>query len=162
MLLDRSSKYTELTCRSGGSAGAVYAFIFAWTGTACCFSVLSELASMLVHGHPAERAFILTYPRAPTSGGQYHWCAMLAPTSCMKFLSYITGRAFRNSPVSNNLTLQFRLGCRHWMAGCICFCYIPGRNRNPRCCHSRSQKVRCQSLARHVDYVGLSSNCTCH
>ncbi|CAG8224737.1 unnamed protein product [Penicillium salamii] len=58
----------------GGSAGAVYAFIFAWTGTACCFSVLSELASM-----------------APTSGGQYHWCAMLAPISCMKFLSYITG-----------------------------------------------------------------------
>ncbi|KAJ5860478.1 amino acid/polyamine transporter I [Penicillium soppii] len=28
---------------------------------------------------------------APTSGGQYHWCAMLAPNSCMKFLSYITG-----------------------------------------------------------------------
>ncbi|KAJ5185657.1 hypothetical protein N7472_010497 [Penicillium cf. griseofulvum] len=58
----------------GGSAGAVYAFIFAWTGTACSFVALSELASM-----------------APTSGGQYHWCAMLAPISCMKFLSYITG-----------------------------------------------------------------------
>lgn len=36
----------ELTNPSGGSAGAVYAFIFAWTGTACCFSVLAELASM--------------------------------------------------------------------------------------------------------------------
>ncbi|KAJ5827392.1 hypothetical protein N7447_004155 [Penicillium robsamsonii] len=58
----------------GGSAGAVYVYIFAWTGTACCFVALSELASM-----------------APTSGGQYHWCAMLAPISCMKFLSYITG-----------------------------------------------------------------------
>ncbi|KAJ5158885.1 uncharacterized protein N7500_008536 [Penicillium coprophilum] len=59
---------------NGGSAGAVYAYIFAWTGTACCFVALSELASM-----------------APTSGGQYHWCAMLAPIRCMKFLSYITG-----------------------------------------------------------------------
>ncbi|KAJ5482212.1 hypothetical protein N7475_001024 [Penicillium sp. IBT 31633x] len=50
----------------GGSAGAVYAFIFAWTGTACCYVALSELASM-----------------APTSGGQYHWCAMLAPIKYM-------------------------------------------------------------------------------
>ncbi|PWY63121.1 amino acid permease [Aspergillus eucalypticola CBS 122712] len=59
---------------NGGSAGAVYSFIFAWTGTACCFVLLSEMASM-----------------APTSGGQYHWCAMLAPYKHMKFLSYITG-----------------------------------------------------------------------
>ncbi|RAL04507.1 putative GABA permease [Aspergillus ibericus CBS 121593] len=59
---------------NGGSAGAVYSFIFAWTGTACCFVLLSEMASM-----------------APTSGGQYHWCAMLAPPRYMKFLSYITG-----------------------------------------------------------------------
>ncbi|KAL3431346.1 amino acid/polyamine transporter I [Aspergillus tetrazonus] len=64
----------ELPPRAGGPGGAVYAFIFAWTGTACCFAVLSELASM-----------------APTSGGQYHWCAMLAPPSYMKFLSYMTG-----------------------------------------------------------------------
>ncbi|KAJ5740750.1 amino acid/polyamine transporter I [Penicillium malachiteum] len=59
---------------NGGSAGAVYAYIFAWTGTGCCFVLLSELSSM-----------------APTSGGQYHWCAMLAPIHSMRFLSYITG-----------------------------------------------------------------------
>ncbi|GIC89002.1 putative GABA permease [Aspergillus udagawae] len=59
---------------NGGPGGAVYAFIFAWTGTACCFVVISELASM-----------------APTSGGQYHWCAMLSPPHLMKFLSYMTG-----------------------------------------------------------------------
>ncbi|KAH1271735.1 hypothetical protein KXW35_001609 [Aspergillus fumigatus] len=59
---------------NGGPGGAVYAFIFAWTGTACCFAVISELASM-----------------APTSGGQYHWCAMLAPPHLMRFLSYMTG-----------------------------------------------------------------------
>ncbi|KAM0123718.1 hypothetical protein ACHAO1_011231, partial [Botrytis cinerea] len=28
---------------------------------------------------------------APTSGGQYHWVSMLAPPSCAKFLSYLTG-----------------------------------------------------------------------
>ncbi|PWY83381.1 amino acid permease [Aspergillus heteromorphus CBS 117.55] len=59
---------------NGGSAGAVYSFLFAWTGTGCTFVLLSELASM-----------------APTSGGQYHWCAMLAPPRYMKFLSYISG-----------------------------------------------------------------------
>ncbi|KAE8153191.1 amino acid/polyamine transporter I [Aspergillus avenaceus] len=29
--------------------------------------------------------------KAPTAGGQYHWCSMLAPPSYMKLLSYITG-----------------------------------------------------------------------
>ena len=29
--------------------------------------------------------------RAPTSGGQYFWVSMLAPASCQRFLSYITG-----------------------------------------------------------------------
>lgn len=33
----------------------------------------------------------LSSARAPTSGGQYHWVAMLAPPSCRNFLSYITG-----------------------------------------------------------------------
>lgn len=28
---------------------------------------------------------------APTSGGQYHWVSMLAPSNCQKFLGYITG-----------------------------------------------------------------------
>ncbi|KOC09042.1 choline transport protein [Aspergillus flavus AF70] len=72
-----SSHYTcmtKLTKPSGGPAGAVYGYIFAWIGTGSCFVVIAELSSM-----------------APTSGGQYHWCAMLAPPSCMKFYSYITG-----------------------------------------------------------------------
>lgn len=33
-----------------------------------------------------------TRARAPTSGGQYHWISMLAPTSCRKFTSYTMGR----------------------------------------------------------------------
>ncbi|CAI7578757.1 unnamed protein product [Penicillium manginii] len=58
----------------GGPAGAVYGFIFVWLGVASTFAVLSELASM-----------------APTSGGQYHWCSMLASKSTMKMVSYLTG-----------------------------------------------------------------------
>ncbi|KAI9040337.1 choline transport protein [Aspergillus affinis] len=60
--------------QNGGPAGAIYGFIFVWAGVAATFVVLSELASM-----------------APTSGGQYHWCSMLAPPSAMKLLSYLTG-----------------------------------------------------------------------
>ncbi|KAE8317690.1 putative amino acid permease [Aspergillus transmontanensis] len=63
-----------LPMANGGPADAVYGYIFAWIGTGSCFVVIAELSSM-----------------APTSGGQYHWCAMLAPPSCMKFYSYITG-----------------------------------------------------------------------
>lgn len=59
---------------NGGPAGLVYGFIFVWIGNFSVFSTLCELVSM-----------------APTSGGQYHWVAMLAPQSSFKFLSYITG-----------------------------------------------------------------------
>ncbi|KAK5991994.1 Choline transport-like protein [Cladobotryum mycophilum] len=59
---------------NGGPAGVVYGFLFVWLGNASLFATLSELVSM-----------------APTSGGQYHWVAMLAPRSCSKFLSYVTG-----------------------------------------------------------------------
>ncbi|EED16412.1 amino acid transporter, putative [Talaromyces stipitatus ATCC 10500] len=59
---------------SGGPAGTVYGYFFVWTGLAATYSMLSEMASM-----------------APTTGGQYHWCSMLAPKSTSKFSSYVTG-----------------------------------------------------------------------
>ncbi|KAF7552855.1 hypothetical protein G7Z17_g4037 [Cylindrodendrum hubeiense] len=59
---------------NGGTAGVVYSFIFVWFGNFSVFTTMCELVSM-----------------APTSGGQYHWVAMLAPRSCAKFLSYVTG-----------------------------------------------------------------------
>lgn len=59
---------------NGGSAGLIYGYLVVWAGNLAVFASLSELVSM-----------------APTSGGQYHWVAMLAPPSIGKFLSYLTG-----------------------------------------------------------------------
>lgn len=59
---------------NGGSAGVLYGYIIVWLGNLSVFTTLSELVSM-----------------APTSGGQYHWAAMLAPRSSAKFISYLTG-----------------------------------------------------------------------
>ncbi|KAI1471073.1 putative GABA permease [Daldinia caldariorum] len=59
---------------NGGPAGVIWGYLIVWIGTLSTFTVLSELASM-----------------APTSGGQYHWVAMLASSSSRRFLSYITG-----------------------------------------------------------------------
>jgi amino acid transporter len=59
---------------NGGTAGVIYSFLIVWVGNFSVFSTMCELASM-----------------APTSGGQYHWVAMMAPRSCAKFLSYFTG-----------------------------------------------------------------------
>ncbi|EFX05078.1 amino acid permease [Grosmannia clavigera kw1407] len=59
---------------NGGTAGVIYSFIVVWVGNFSVFSTMCELVSM-----------------APTSGGQYHWVAMMAPRSCAKFLSYMTG-----------------------------------------------------------------------
>ncbi|KAH8158048.1 hypothetical protein CIB48_g10203 [Xylaria polymorpha] len=63
-----------LGCHNGGPAGVIWGYIIVWIGTLSTFAVLSELASM-----------------APTSGGQYHWVAILASDSSRQFLSYITG-----------------------------------------------------------------------
>jgi amino acid transporter len=59
---------------NGGTAGVIYSFLIVWVGNFSDFSTMCELASM-----------------APTSGGQYHWVAMMAPRSCAKFLNYLTG-----------------------------------------------------------------------
>ncbi|KAK5988393.1 Choline transport-like protein [Cladobotryum mycophilum] len=60
--------------KNGGPAGIIYGYLIVWLGVLSVFSTLSELVSI-----------------APTSGGQYHWVSMLAPRSCSKFLSYMTG-----------------------------------------------------------------------
>ncbi|KAG6989781.1 amino acid polyamine transporter I protein [Physcia stellaris] len=49
-------------------------YIFTFIGSIAIYTTMGELASM-----------------APTSGGQYHWISMLAPSFCKKFVSYITG-----------------------------------------------------------------------
>ncbi|RFN53945.1 hypothetical protein FIE12Z_1692 [Fusarium flagelliforme] len=59
---------------NGGTAGIIYSFIVVWIGNFSVFATMCELVSM-----------------APTSGGQYHWVAMMAPRSCSKFLSHLTG-----------------------------------------------------------------------
>lgn len=60
---------------SGGPGALVYGFLLVWIGTLSVFATLSELVSM-----------------APTSSGQYHWVAMLAPVPARRALSYITGK----------------------------------------------------------------------
>ncbi|CAI7572909.1 unnamed protein product [Penicillium pancosmium] len=45
---DRDNLQLQRLDNSGGSGGAVYAYIFAWVGTACTFVVLGEMGSMSV------------------------------------------------------------------------------------------------------------------
>ena len=68
-----------------------------------------------------------TFNRAPTSGGQYYWVAMLAPVSSRKFLSYITGKF----PLvqSENLAVLTLIGwftVIAWQAGSASVGYLAG------------------------------------
>ncbi|KAK6828334.1 hypothetical protein PG990_009946 [Apiospora arundinis] len=56
-----------------GPAGLTWALVFNWIGIMAVYAVMAELASI-----------------APTSGGQYHWVAMLAPKRASNFLCYQT------------------------------------------------------------------------
>ncbi|MCJ1318976.1 hypothetical protein MMC15_004308 [Xylographa vitiligo] len=59
---------------NGGPSGLIYGFIFAWVGSIMQVLTMAEMGSMI-----------------PLAGGQYNWVAILAPPSCSKFLSYLTG-----------------------------------------------------------------------
>ncbi|PSS20430.1 hypothetical protein M430DRAFT_34710 [Amorphotheca resinae ATCC 22711] len=59
---------------NGGSVTLVYGFIFCFFGSLATAASLAEMVSMF-----------------PTSGGQYHFVAMLAPKKYSVFLSWITG-----------------------------------------------------------------------
>ena len=59
---------------NGGPAGLVYGYIAAWIGATLQALVMAEMASMI-----------------PIAGGPFNWVAILAPPSCRKFLSYMTG-----------------------------------------------------------------------
>ncbi|TVY35551.1 Choline transport protein [Lachnellula subtilissima] len=65
---------------SGGPGGLIFGFLLIWMGTLAVFIGLAELSSI-----------------APTSGGQYHWVSMLAPKSCFKGFSYVTGTKVQKS-----------------------------------------------------------------
>ena len=59
---------------NGGPATLIYGYIYAAMGALSTAASLAEMASIY-----------------PTSGGQYHWTAMLAPPSQRVFLSWFTG-----------------------------------------------------------------------
>jgi choline transport protein len=59
---------------NGGPVTLVYGFIVCFIGSLATAASLAELVSMY-----------------PTSGGQYHFVAMLAPPKYSVFLSWITG-----------------------------------------------------------------------
>ncbi|KAF2112037.1 amino acid/polyamine transporter I [Lophiotrema nucula] len=59
---------------NGGGPTLIYGYIFCFFGSIAMCASISEMASMY-----------------PTSGGQYHWAALLAPAKWSKFLSWLTG-----------------------------------------------------------------------
>ena len=77
---------------NGGFGGLVYEYI----GTTVCYTAvvlsLAEMASMgiLMIG-PSLLISLLISPKAPTSGGAYHWVSEFAPAGLQRYLSYAAG-----------------------------------------------------------------------
>jgi choline transport protein len=59
---------------NGGGPTLIYGYVFCWLGSLATCASISEMASMY-----------------PTSGGQYHWVALLSPPRYANFLSWLTG-----------------------------------------------------------------------
>lgn len=91
---------------------------------------INVCANLYFFSHRNRR---LTLHRAPTSGGQYHWCSMLAPPSMMKLLSYLTGgltSARTRSILDSNM--NYRLAHSYRMASNIRNLVLSGRYLDPR------------------------------
>lgn len=69
-----------------------------------CVSSCSQWLSwhQCKHTKPSSLELLTDRPRAPTSGGQYHWVSELAPKQHQKFLSYLVGMS-RFDPSHNNI-----------------------------------------------------------
>ncbi|CAG8981811.1 hypothetical protein HYALB_00004754 [Hymenoscyphus albidus] len=64
----------QLGLSNGGPAGLIYGYLAAWTGAMFQSLVMAEMASMI-----------------PLAGGPFNWVAILSPSWCRKFLSYLAG-----------------------------------------------------------------------
>ncbi|KAF2140464.1 uncharacterized protein K452DRAFT_229802, partial [Aplosporella prunicola CBS 121167] len=71
----------------------IYGYIFCFFGSLAMCASISEMASMY-----------------PTSGGQYHWVALMSPPRWAKFLSWFTGW----------------VSVLGWQANCASACYLTG------------------------------------
>ncbi|KAI9649900.1 hypothetical protein NHQ30_002484 [Ciborinia camelliae] len=60
--------------QNGGPAGLIYGYLAAWSGSMLQALVMAEMASMI-----------------PLAGGPFNWVAILSPSWCKKFLSYLAG-----------------------------------------------------------------------
>lgn len=71
---DRSLSANSTALLNGGGPTLVYGTLFAWAGSLVTAASLAEMASAY-----------------PTSGGQYHFTYVLAPSNTRIFLSWFTG-----------------------------------------------------------------------
>ena len=62
----------------------------------------------------------------PTSGGQYHWVALLAPPKWSKFLSWLTGMMAFEVHINNANTPPGWLSVLGWQAGCTSGTFLGG------------------------------------
>jgi hypothetical protein len=90
-----SSSSLALSLGNGGTAGLFWTYAVSSIGLGLAYASVAELGSMSVLRQLCCR--LLWCFRLPTSGGQYFWVAVLAPRSCRRYLSYITGE-WSNSP----------------------------------------------------------------
>ena len=85
---------------------------------------------------------LLTHQRAPTAGGQYHWVAMLAPPSCRKFLSYITGERYTVEMGEMKKLISGRLVDNLRMASSPSRRRLPDRHSDRRIDPAQSRRIR--------------------
>lgn len=75
----------------------------------------------------SQLSLITLHDRSPTSGGQYHWVAQLAPRKYSILLGWYTGKTSMKV-VPYNLLTHRRMGLSSCMAGCYSGTSVPRRD----------------------------------
>jgi amino acid transporter len=97
---------------NGGGPTLIYGYIFCFIGSLAMCASISEMASIW-----------------PTSGGQYHWVALLAPPKWSRFLSWLTGSALHTTWTHETDFADCVVGwvsVLGWQAGCASGTFLGG------------------------------------
>ena len=95
--VNRSSSTFQSGLVNGGPAVLIYGLLLSWLGSLAVGASLAEMASMHVALGSSVNQLLLMMGRSPTSGGQYHWVAQLAPARYAVTFSWAAGKSLLSS-----------------------------------------------------------------
>lgn len=143
---------------NGGPAVLIYGLTLSWLGSLAVCASLAEMASMQAKRILSSQSTKTDRSRAPTSGGQYHWVAQLAPARFAVTFSWAAG-AIPSLRPAESCAKVIRLGLNFRTFICLCQCGFRSSSDDPRPNNPKPRKLRANTMAWNNALLDGSPDC---